>query len=236
MQDEHNVGTQMVLASATMPTNINELLQRVIDVNTLHQVVSTNLHKLMPHVKQKFLRITKADRPLNLLTIVKQELSKKRPLIIFSNKSVASDYVSIFLNDSGVNCINLNGDMLMKIRVGRFEQFQDGQCNVLSTTDIGSRGLDTSRARHVINFDFPLHISDYIHRCGRIGRVGNREKCYVTNLISSRREVEVVQRIEHAARTGGLLPNVNANIRNIINQRIMNEMKAAGMPLAEEEF
>ncbi|EDV57272.1 probable ATP-dependent RNA helicase DDX28 [Drosophila erecta] len=228
---KEDAGTQMILASATMPTNTREILQKVIDVDTIREVVSPHLHRLMPHVTQKFLRMSKADRPATLLSLVKHDLAKRRPLIVFSNKSTTSDFVSIFLNNSGVNCLNLNGDMLMKIRLGRFEQFQNGHCDVLSTTDVGSRGLDTTRARHVVNFDFPLHVSDYIHRCGRIGRVGNMDKALVTNLISSRREIDVVQRIEHAARTGGLLPNVNANIRNIINKRIVAEMKAAGMPL-----
>jgi len=57
------------------------------------------------------------------------------------------------------------------------------------------------------------------------------DKALVTNMISSRREIDVVQRIEHAARTGGLLPDVNANIRNIINKRIVAEMKKAGVPV-----
>ncbi|EDX03262.1 probable ATP-dependent RNA helicase DDX28 [Drosophila simulans] len=228
---KEDAGTQMILASATMPTNTREILHKVIDVDTIREVVSPHLHRLMPHVTQKFLRLSKADRPATLLSLVKQDLAKRRPLIVFSNKSTTSDFVSIFLNNSGVNCLNLNGDMLMKIRLGRFEQFQNGHCDVLSTTDVGSRGLDTTRARHVVNFDFPLHVSDYIHRCGRIGRVGNMDKSLVTNLISSRREIDVVQRIEHAARTGGLLPDVNANIRNIINKRIVAEMKAAGIPV-----
>ncbi|XP_037710813.1 probable ATP-dependent RNA helicase DDX28 [Drosophila subpulchrella] len=228
---KEDAGTQLILASATMPTNTREILHKVIDVDTIREVVSPHLHRLMPHVTQKFLRMSKADRPATILSLVKQDVAKRRPLIVFSNKSTTSDYVSIFLNNSGVNCLNLNGDMLMKIRLGRFEQFQNGHCDVLSTTDVGSRGLDTTRARHVVNFDFPLHVSDYIHRCGRIGRVGNMDKALVTNLISSRREIDVVQRIEHAARTGGLLPDVNANIRNIINKRIVAEMKKAGVPV-----
>lgn len=114
--------------------------------------------------------------------------------------------------------------MQVSIREGRFEKFQAGECNVLSTTDVGSRGLDTSRVAHVINFDFPLHIADYIHRCGRVGRVGSRLDAQVTNFISSGREYNLVQRIEHAARTGNELPDVNANITNIIKRRIMKNM------------
>ncbi len=80
------------------------------------------------------------------------------------------------------------------------------------------------QARHIINFDFPLHISDYIHRVGRIGRIGSHEKCQVTNFVSSFRELNVVQKIEHAARTAAILPNVNANISNVIGSKIIKEM------------
>ena len=32
---------------------------------------------------------------------------------------------------------------------------------------------------HVINYDFPLNPSDYIHRAGRVGRVGGAKVNYV---------------------------------------------------------
>jgi len=220
-----HMNTQLVLASATMPTNTDEVFRQIIDTDTLEKVVSSDLHKILPYVTQKFSRMNKSDRPENLLRIVKGEIHKKRPVIVFSNKSATSDYVSIFLNDNGVNCLNVNGDMLMKIREGRFAKFQDGEVNVLSTTDCIGRGLNTVRARHIINFDFPLHVSDYIHRCGRIGRLGSDANCYITNFISSLRELDLVREIEMSARTNHLLENVNANIRNIITTKIENEIR-----------
>jgi ATP-dependent RNA helicase DDX28 len=217
-------GTQLILAAATMPTNIEELLQQIIDTSTLEHVVSPNLHKLMRHIPQKFVRMNKSDRPAFLLELAKSETRKNRPLIIFGNKSSTSDYISIFLNDNGVDAINLNGDMQTHFRVGRFEKFQDGLVNVLATTDVASRGLDTTRVKHILNFDFPLHAADYIHRCGRAGRMGSATDCYVTNVVSSQREIELVQKIEHAARTNGLLQDVNANITNIIRRQIMKDL------------
>lgn len=152
-------GTQLILASATMPSNTQELLQDVIDTTTMHEVVSPSLHRLLPNVTQTFLRMSKIHRPIQLLAIVKEELSKKRPVIIFSNKSSSCDYVSIFLNDHDIECINLNGDMMMQIRRGQFNKFQTGQVHVLSTTDVASRGLDTTRVcetleRSTGNFGF----------------------------------------------------------------------------------
>lgn len=71
-----------------------------------------------------------------------------------------------------------------------------------------------------------MHTADYIHRIGRIGRFGSHEQCEVTNFVSSLREVEIVQQIEHTARTNSRLPNVNANITNLIQARILaNEEK-----------
>merc|ERR1712154_366175 len=44
--------------------------------------------------------------------------------------------------------------------------------NVLVATDVASKGLDFPDIRHVINFDMPKEIEDYIHRIGRTGRCG----------------------------------------------------------------
>lgn len=131
---------------------MEELLHSIIDTSTIEDVVSPNLHKILPHIQQKFIRMRKQERPLALLALVKAELAKRRPIIVFGNKSVTSDYVSILLNDNGIDAISLNGDLLRIIRDGQFEKFQSGKVNVLSTTDIASRGLDTKRvSRYDIN-------------------------------------------------------------------------------------
>jgi superfamily II DNA/RNA helicase len=39
-------------------------------------------------------------------------------------------------------------------------------------------------------------MADYIHRCGRTGRVGSVEGCHVSNFIVGLKEVELVQKIE----------------------------------------
>lgn len=218
--------TQLILASATMPTNYENVLENIIDTNILEKVVSDDLHKILPYVTQKFLRMTKSDRPENLLRIVKAEVLKRRPVIVFSNRASTCDYISFFLEGHGIESLNLNGDMLMKIREGRFEKFQNGEVNVLSTTDCIGRGLNTVRARHIVNFDFPFHISDYIHRCGRIGRLGSNTNCTISNFISSLGELDLVRKIEMSARTNAELENVDANIRKIITDKIQKELNA----------
>lgn len=91
------------------------------------------------------------------------------------------------------------------------------------------------QACHVINFDFPIHVADYIHRCGRIGRVGSADNCLVTNFITGLDEVNLVRRIEHTARTKGILPNVNADITGIILKKRGEEVDSDAPADDEQE-
>lgn len=54
-----------------------------------------------------------------------------------------------------------------------FQQFKSGEFPVLVATDVAARGLDIQEVDHVINFDMPQDINDYVHRIGRTARVGN---------------------------------------------------------------
>lgn len=83
------------------------------------------------------------------------------------------------------------------------------------------------QTQHIINYDFPLYTADYIHRCGRTGRIGSPQDCLVTNFVAWPREIQLVQKIEASVRKDGELPNVNANIRRIIQSRITSMAQAA---------
>ena len=41
---------------------------------------------------------------------------------------------------------------------------------MLVATDIAARGIDVDGISHVVNYDFPMHVEDYVHRIGRTGR------------------------------------------------------------------
>lgn len=217
--------TQLTLVSATMPTSVSEILGGVIEPDSLVRVATSHVHRLMPHVPQKFYRLSINQKPAQLLTMVKNNIAKKEPTIIFSNKASTCDWISLFLNENAVPCVNLNGKMLLDMRTGKLQEFQSGAVDVISCTDIGSRGVNTTRVKHVINYDFPLYTADYIHRCGRTGRVGSSQGCYVSNFVCTEREVYVVQKIEMAARKMEALPNVNGNISRTIKYRIMKNLE-----------
>jgi ATP-dependent RNA helicase DDX41 len=49
---------------------------------------------------------------------------------------------------------------------------QAGRKDVLVATDVASKGLDFPDIQHVINYDMPDEIENYVHRIGRTGRCG----------------------------------------------------------------
>ena len=52
--------------------------------------------------------------------------------------------------------------------------FRSGRSRVLVATSVAARGLDIPMVKHVINYDLPSNIEEYVHRIGRTGRIGNK--------------------------------------------------------------
>ena len=229
-QDAPVNGIQAIMASATVPRSAEDILSQVIPYSSFNKVTTQQVHRLLPHVPQKFIRLSHLDKPTRLLELVKKDVSRKLPVIVFSNRSDRCDWVSLFLNENGIPCVNLNGEMAHHLREGRFAEFQSGRQLVLSCTDVVSRGLDTTNAHHVVNYDVPTNISDYVHRCGRVGRVGSNSGL-VTTFVCHPTEADLVQKIEYAARKTGAdeLPNVNANIKRLINSQIMKKHEQSNL-------
>lgn len=221
-------GVQLTLVSATMPRSLDKILGPVVNLESVERISTPHLHRIMPHIPQRFYRVNNRIKAEKLLELVNDDKTKGIPVIIFSNYNKTSDWLSLFLNENNIPCVNLNGDMPAVVREGRFERFQSGKVIALSCTDLASRGLDTISVGHIINFEFPKFISDYIHRCGRTGRVGSSKTGLITNLVHRPEEIEVVQKIEYAARKAEEFHNVNANIKRALVGQINNQADVAG--------
>lgn len=183
--------SQTILVSATIPQTLPDVLKPLED--NLKQIVSPKIHKPLLNITQTFLRLSHSRKPPKLLQIAK---SNNEPMIVFTNKNERCNWLALFLRENGVKCSNINGAMNYAIRIEQWNQFVRGETNVLSATDVASRGLDTVKVRHLVNYDFPLHAADYIHRIGRVGRLGSHELCKATNFIAGDREVALLQQIE----------------------------------------
>ncbi|XP_015930056.1 probable ATP-dependent RNA helicase DDX28 [Parasteatoda tepidariorum] len=210
-------GAQVTFVSTIYPSNISELYTELFTEKDVVKISSNYLHRIQPHVEQKFWRVNADTYAGELLHLVKTSYQKKEPTLIFCNKSPTCDWMTIFFKDNGISCEKLHGAMNPLERSKVWQAFQEGEFDILCCTDLVSRGLDTQRVKHVINFDFPNNTSDYILRCGRVGRVGTNHG-HVTNLVASKSGVYTVQDIERGVRSATRLPNVDSNIKQKIKK------------------
>jgi len=91
-------------------------------------------------------------------------------VLVFSRMKHAADRLARQLEQNGVRCATLHSNRSQNQRLRALKDFKDGAVRVLVATDIAARGIDVDGISHVVNYDFPMHVEDYIHRIGRTGR------------------------------------------------------------------
>jgi ATP-dependent RNA helicase DDX41 len=94
------------------------------------------------------------------------------PVIIFCERKGAADDIHEYLLLKGVEAVSIHGGKDQEERNEAIRLFKAGEKDVLIATDVPAKGLDFPAIQHVINFDMPAEIENYVHRIGRTGRAG----------------------------------------------------------------
>jgi ATP-dependent RNA helicase RhlE len=91
-------------------------------------------------------------------------------VLVFSRMKHGADRIARQLEQKGVRTATLHSNRSQNQRLRALTDFKSGAVRVLVATDIAARGIDVSGISHVVNYDFPMHPEDYVHRIGRTGR------------------------------------------------------------------
>jgi ATP-dependent RNA helicase RhlE len=91
-------------------------------------------------------------------------------VLVFSRMKHGADRIARNLEQKGIRCATLHSNRSQNQRLKALKDFKSGVVRVLVATDIAARGIDVDGISHVVNYDFPMHVEDYIHRIGRTGR------------------------------------------------------------------
>lgn len=86
------------------------------------------------------------------------------PVLVFAEKTKDVDDVHEYLLVKGVEAVAVHGGKDQEDRNLAIDGFKGGRKDVLVATDVASKGLDFPDIQHVINFDMPEEIENYVHR------------------------------------------------------------------------
>jgi len=90
--------------------------------------------------------------------------------IVFTRTKARAERLAGALAKHNVKAERLHGDRSQLQRTRALDAFKKGKARVLVATDIAARGIDILDLGHVINYDVPLEVADYVHRIGRTAR------------------------------------------------------------------
>ena len=162
-------GRQTLMFSATFPRDIQMLARDFLKdyiFLSVGRVGSTS-----ENITQKVEYVEDVDKRSVLLDILHTQ-DKGLTLIFVETKRMA-DALSDFLINQRFPATSIHGDRTQRERERALEMFRNGHCPILVATAVAARGLDIPNVTHVINYDLPTDIDDYVHRIGRTGRAGN---------------------------------------------------------------
>lgn len=157
---------QTLLFSATLPAPIVVLARQML--NNPASVDIERPQVTATGIEHKAFKVKSDLKQELLINIIDQH--QIRSAIIFTRTKHRAKRLAQFLDRKKVatDCIHGNRSQLQRTRA--LEDFRNGKIRVLVATDIASRGIDVEAVSHIINFDVPHIVEDYVHRAGRTAR------------------------------------------------------------------
>ena len=161
---------QTLMFSATFPRDIQILARDFMKdyvFLSVGRVGSTS-----ENITQKIEYVEDQDKRSVLLDLLVSQAEPGLTLVFVETKRMA-DMLSDFLFNNRIAATSIHGDRSQREREMALQTFRSGRTPVLVATAVAARGLDIPNVTHVINYDLPSDIDDYVHRIGRTGRAGN---------------------------------------------------------------
>lgn len=161
---------QTLMFSATFPKEI-QMLARDFLHNYIFLAVG-RVGSTSENITQKVVWVEEDDKRSFLLDLLNASGPESLTLVFVETKKGA-DALEYYLHRENYLVASIHGDRSQREREDALRTFRIGRTPILVATAVAARGLDIPNVKHVINFDLPSDIEEYVHRIGRTGRVGN---------------------------------------------------------------
>lgn len=166
---------QTVMFSATFPRQMEALARKILSKPIEVQVGGRSV--VCKDVDQSVIVIEDHQKFFKLLELL-GIYQDKGSVLVFVERQETADQLLRDLMKSSYPCLALHGGMDQFDRDSTIADFKNGAVKILIATSVAARGLDVKQLVLVINYDCPNHYEDYVHRCGRTGRAGNKGNAY----------------------------------------------------------
>ncbi|OAJ37736.1 hypothetical protein, variant [Batrachochytrium dendrobatidis JEL423] len=158
---------QTLLFSATMPKKIQNFAKSALISPVVVNVGRAGAANL--DVIQEVEYVKQEAKMVYLLECLQKT---PPPVVVFAENKNDVDDIHEYLLLKGIEAVAIHGSKDQEEREFAIKSFKACKADVLVATDVASKGLDFSMIQHVINYDMPKEIEDYVHRIGRTGRSG----------------------------------------------------------------
>ena len=158
-----------LLFSATFPKDIQYLARDFLNdylFLSIGRVGSTS-----ENISQNLIYVEEFDKKSILLDLLSNV--NIGPTLVFVETKRMANELTEFLISQKCKATAIHGDRSQIERERALSSFRTGNTNILVATAVAARGLDIPTVTHVVNYDLPNDIDDYVHRIGRTGRAGN---------------------------------------------------------------
>jgi ATP-dependent RNA helicase DeaD len=194
---------QLALFSATMPPRVAALTKQYlrdparVSIETKRRTVETT--------NQTYYEVPKGKKLEALARVL--DMETPGPTIVFCRTRQETQDLSEALRLRGHNADAIHGDMGQAERDRVMRRFREGQSDLLVATDVAARGLDIETVTHVINYDIPWDVEQYIHRIGRTGRAGRTGDAITLVEPRERRQLRTIEHLIGAPIRPAKLPS-----------------------------
>jgi len=157
---------QTLFFSATLPAEVRALSREI-----LVDPVSINVERRSTPatgVSQAVYAVHAAGK--NPLLVALLNTNALGSAIVFTRTRARCNRLADYLDLQGIPNARIHGERTQGQRAAAMADFKAGKVRVLCATDVVARGIDVEALQHVVNYDVPHVVGDYVHRVGRTAR------------------------------------------------------------------
>jgi ATP-dependent RNA helicase DDX41 len=181
---------QTILFSATMPEKIRKFAESALVEPVIVNVGRAGAANL--DIIQEIEYVKEEAKVTHILECLQKS---PPPVLIFAEKQGIVDDIHEYLMLKGVEAVAIHGGKDQEDRSAAIDAFKKAEKDVLVATDVAGKGLDFPNISHVISYELPGEIENYIHRIGRTGRAGKTG--IATTMINKNQSETVLLDLKH---------------------------------------